>query len=132
MSHPSFSPRRFVTGPDGAPISLSDLPPPDTQRWVVRRKAIVVCAVRGGLLTVEEACERYRLSMDEFMSWQRMSATHGMEGLRVTKIQKYRQVSSARAAILQLAVCVPVQASRPHRSYSWPIVEIRTNSPGSF
>ena len=68
MSALPFPPRRYVTGPDGAPLSLSDLPSADTQRWVSRRKAQVVCAVRGGLLTVEEACERYRLSVDEFMS----------------------------------------------------------------
>jgi hypothetical protein len=82
--------RRFVTGPDGSPLSLADLPPVDTQRWVIRRKAIVVCAVRGGLLTIDEACERYRLSVDEFMSWQAMSTKHGMKGLRTTKLQEYR------------------------------------------
>ena len=93
MSPPVTNARRYVTGPDGLPISLADLPPPDTQRWVVRRKALVVCAVRGGLLTVEEACERYRLSLDEFMAWQRMSITHGLPGLRATKIQDYRKAA---------------------------------------
>lgn len=94
MSTPVSNARRYVTGPDGAPISLADLPPPDTRRWVVHRKALVVCAVRGGLLTVEEACERYRLSLDEFMSWQRMSKSHGLPGLRATKIQDYRKLAA--------------------------------------
>ena len=94
MSSPVYNPRRFVTGPDGAPISLADLPPSETQRWVVRRKALVVCAVRGGLLTMEEACDRYRLSLDEFLAWQRMSASHGMQGLRATKIQDYRKAAA--------------------------------------
>jgi Protein of unknown function (DUF1153) len=90
MTSPSMPTRRFVTGPDGAPISLADLPSPDTQRWVVRRKALVVCAVRGGLLSVDEACARYRLSLDEFLNWQTMVTAHGMRGLRATKIMDYR------------------------------------------
>ena len=36
-----------------------DLPPPSTKRWVVRRKAAVVMAVRAGVITLEEACRRY-------------------------------------------------------------------------
>lgn len=70
---------------------MSDLPPADTNRWVIRRKAEVVCAVRGGLLTVEEACERYRLSVDELISWQALSTKHGLKGLRATKIQDDRK-----------------------------------------
>jgi len=47
-----------VIGPLGEPLSLADLPPPDTKRWVVRRKAEVVAAVNGGLLTIDpcKAC----------------------------------------------------------------------------
>jgi len=37
---------------------------------VIRRKAEVVAAVRGGLLSLEEACSRYTLTVDEFLSWQ--------------------------------------------------------------
>lgn len=73
-------------------MTLSDLPPPDTRRWVVRRKATVVAAVRGGLISLEEACKRYRLSVEEFLSWQRMIERHGVQGLRVTRIQEYRKV----------------------------------------
>ena len=50
-----------VIGPLGEPLTLDSLPPPTTTRWVVRRKAEVVAAVNGGLLTVDEACERYGL-----------------------------------------------------------------------
>ena len=81
----------FVIGPDGQPISIGDLPPADTERWVVRRKAQVVAAVRGGLITLEEACERYKLSVEEFLSWQRLIDRHGVAGLRVTQTQKYRE-----------------------------------------
>ena len=48
---------RYVIGPDGSPLTIADLPPKDTKRWVIRRKAEVVAAVRGGLLSLEEACE---------------------------------------------------------------------------
>ena len=41
-----------VIGPAGRPMTINDLPPPNTKRWVVRRKAEVVTAVRAGLLTV--------------------------------------------------------------------------------
>ena len=83
-----------VIGPDGEILTLADLPPPETRRWVIRRKAKVVAAVRGGLLSLEEACQRYRLSVDEFVAWQRMIERHGVPGLRVTRIQHYRQADT--------------------------------------
>ena len=49
-----------------------ELPPPNTRRWVIRRKAAVVAAVRAGDITLEEACRRYQLSEAEFLSWQRV------------------------------------------------------------
>ncbi|MFT6461354.1 MAG: hypothetical protein ACJA0Y_000850, partial [Maricaulis maris] len=67
-----------------------DLPNPSTQRWVVRRKAEVVAAVRGGLLTLEQACQRYSLTVEEFLGWQRSIDRHGLAGLRTTRIQQYR------------------------------------------
>ncbi|MGA8758296.1 MAG: DUF1153 domain-containing protein [Stellaceae bacterium] len=66
------------------------LPPPTTIRWTIRRKAAVVAAVRSGQITIEEACCAYRLSVEEFLSWQRAFETHGLAGLRVTRIQEYR------------------------------------------
>ena len=62
---------RYVIGPDGSPLTVADLPPRDTKRWVIRRKAEVVAAVRGGLLTLNEACERYALTVDGYLGWQR-------------------------------------------------------------
>ena len=72
------------------PLTVADLPPRDTKRWVIRRKAEVVAAVRGGLISLEEACERYTLTVDEFLSWQRSIDKHGLPGLRATRIQEYR------------------------------------------
>jgi hypothetical protein len=79
-----------VPGPLGRPITLESLPPPDTRRWVVRRKAEVIAAIRGGLLTAAEACARYRLSPEELELWQDSIDRAGVPGLRVTRIQLYR------------------------------------------
>ena len=80
----------YVIGPTGAPLTLRDLPPAETGRWVIRRKAEVVAAVRGGLLTIDDALERYRLTSEEFMAWQRSIDRHGLAGLRTTRLQQYR------------------------------------------
>jgi hypothetical protein len=82
---------RYVIGPDGSALTLADLPPRNTKRWVIRRKAELVAAVRGGLLSLEEACERYTLTIDEFLSWQRLIDRHGLPGLRATRLQDYRE-----------------------------------------
>lgn len=81
-----------VVGPLGEPLTLDSLPPPGTTRWVVRRKAEVVAAVNGGLLTFEEVCERYGLTMEEFAGWKRAVERSGMPGLRVTRIQHYKSL----------------------------------------
>jgi hypothetical protein len=75
---------------DRAPRSIDDLPSPDTKRCVIRRKAQVVAGVRSGLISLEVACRRYKLSIEEFLSWQQMIDNHGMRGLRVTRLQDYR------------------------------------------
>jgi len=75
-----------------------DLPSPNTKRWVVRRKAIVVAAVRSGALSLQEACRRYNLSVEEFLAWQRSIDRYGVPGLRVTRLQIYRDTDALRAA----------------------------------
>jgi hypothetical protein len=80
-----------VIGPLGEELSKANLPPPQTSRWVVRRKAQVVAAVNGGLLSVREACDRYGLTLEELASWQRAIDREGMPGLRATRVQHYRQ-----------------------------------------
>jgi hypothetical protein len=79
-----------VIGPLGNEMTLADLPPPNTKRWVARRKAEVVSAVRGGLLSIDDACARYGLSVDEFLSWTKAIDDFGMQGLRTTRLQQYR------------------------------------------
>jgi len=91
---------RSVIGPDGSPLPIENLPSPKTKRWVIRRKAELVAAVRGGLLSLEEACGRYRLTVEEFLAWQSSIDRHGFGGLRATRVQLYSQraVGSARAS----------------------------------
>ena len=79
-----------VIGPDGRHLTLNDLPAPGIKRWVTRRKAEVVAAVRGGLLTEEDACRRYELTKEEFAGWERLYDRHGVKGLRTTRLQNYR------------------------------------------
>lgn len=79
-----------VPGPNGQPLTLSDLPEPGISRWVTRRKAEVVAAVKGGLLSEEDACERYDLSQEEFAGWAKLYNRHGAKGLRTTRLQNYR------------------------------------------
>jgi hypothetical protein len=76
--------------PTEAPTVSDDLPPPNTRRWVVRRKAAVVTAVRTGRITLEEALQRYQLTEEEYRSWERAFEQHGLAGLRSTRLQQYR------------------------------------------
>ena len=90
MTEPSRPRVKYVIGPDGSPLTIADLPAPGTRRWVIRRKAEVVAAVRGGLLSLEEACTRYTLTVEEFLAWQRAIERFGLPGLRATRVQQYR------------------------------------------
>ncbi len=81
-----------VRGPDGRPLTLEDLPKPGIKRWVTRRKAEVVAAVSGGLLSKEDAIKRYALTDEEFDGWQDLYKSHGAKGLRATRLQQYRRV----------------------------------------
>ena len=92
----SYQPKpKYVIGPDGSPLTLADLPGPNETRWVIRRKAEVVAAVRGGLLSLEEACSRYCITMDEFLSWQSSIDSHGLRGLLTRKTVERRHARVA-------------------------------------
>ncbi len=80
-----------VKGPEGKPLTLADLPPPSISRWVTRRKAELVAAVAGGLISREAVCERYNLTAEEFEGWERLYSRHGAKGLRTTRLQQYRR-----------------------------------------
>jgi uncharacterized protein DUF1153 len=99
---PGLQSKRQDIAPIGAGVTLDTLPPADTSRWVARRKAQVVAAVQAGLLTLDEALLRYKLTLEEFVSWQRALYRHGLRGLQVTHIQickladRHRQGAGAR------------------------------------
>jgi hypothetical protein len=83
----------------GDNADISHLPPPDTKRWVVSRKALVVDAVRKGLITLSDVCARYNLSEEEIRSWMKLSEKGGSRALRVTRLQDYRRkIKDAEAA----------------------------------
>lgn len=71
------------------------LPPADTRRWVISRKAQVLDAIRDGVLSRAEACARYGISEAELRLWERAVACAGVPGLRVTRVQIYRPVFEA-------------------------------------
>ena len=82
---------RAVRLKDGTVLSRADLPPPDTVRWVASRKAAVVRGLKHGLITREEAVERWGLSGDELDEWEQAIDRHGEAALKVTQAQRYRQ-----------------------------------------
>src|SRR6516225_4374795 len=77
---------RSTTGQIHASGLRPTMPAPTPKRWVIRRKAEVVAAVRDGLLTLEEACSRYMLTVEEFLSWQYSIDQYGLAGLRTRQI----------------------------------------------
>mgnify|MGYP000035330311 CR=1 FL=1 len=77
-------------GPTGERMTVDDLPPTNTKRWVIRRKAEVVLAVTNGLISLEDACDRYQITEDEFFSWKRALDYKGLNGLKVTKASNFK------------------------------------------
>ena len=70
-------------------LDLETVPPVTTTRWFPRRKAQVVAAVEAGLFTVDEACDLYRLSLEEFLGWQRTIRRAGVKGLCVSRRRRF-------------------------------------------
>jgi hypothetical protein len=90
LQEPDNSPAPLCVPPSHVASPFDTLPPANTRRWVIRRKAEVVAAVRSGAISLEDACDRYKLSMEEFLTWQHLIDSHGLAGLRVTHLQDYR------------------------------------------
>lgn len=81
---------RVVELSDGTSMTRADLPDPKTHRWVASRKAAVVRAVDGGLLSAKQACETYGLSTEELDGWRQAVTVFGEGALKTTALQKYR------------------------------------------
>ena len=74
---------------------ITQLPPPNTQRWVKSRKLAVIKAIQTGVLTDEQACMRYSLSQEELDSWKSALDHYGPGALRTTHINRYRRQDGA-------------------------------------
>ncbi|TQS72724.1 DUF1153 domain-containing protein [Rhodobacteraceae bacterium] len=83
---------RSVTLPDGSILSRADLPSEQTRRWVASRKAVVVQAVLYGLITKSDVLTKYEISDEELDLWIDAVTRHGLAGLKVTALQKFRQL----------------------------------------
>jgi hypothetical protein len=88
--------RDNVMGRAAGTDSGGRLPPANTTRWVPSRKADVVRAIRDGVIDRAEACARYALSVEELRLWERAIDAAGIAGLRVTRVQVYREVFERR------------------------------------
>jgi hypothetical protein len=55
-------------------------------------KAKVVEDVRDGVLSLDEACKRYALSIEEYLAWQYGLELFGLAGLQVNKQQELRRI----------------------------------------
>jgi len=75
------------------------LPPPNTRRWVVRRKAAVLVAVSSRMITVEQACQVYQLTEEELFSWKHAFEAHGLAGLRASRFTVFRRRRFRRAPV---------------------------------
>ena len=71
----------LVLGPNGDVLTVADLPSRDIKRWVPRRKAEIIAAVSGGLITLGDVFTRYGISQEEYCAWAQAYARLGLEGL---------------------------------------------------
>src|SRR5580765_8063161 len=85
---------KTVIGPNGRLLTLADLPPTNLRRWYPYHKACIASTVRGGLISVEEVCKRYSLTVDEIHMWQQALDRCGVKGLRVSGKCIYRSARS--------------------------------------
>lgn len=86
MNKPAIT---VVRGPKGIPICINDLPASNETRWIKSKKEIVASAVRGGLLTIEEAGRRYRLSQEELDGWMERISSDVMAGAQIRGIMNH-------------------------------------------
>jgi hypothetical protein len=89
---------------DAAAKQTDDLPRPDARRWYRRDKRKVIAAVRKGALGFREACQRYRLSYQEFVDWERISgADDRMRRLRLdNERRRFHRIAMRSPASLRV------------------------------
>jgi hypothetical protein len=86
-----------VAGLDTEAVAREELPANADVRWVRRRKARVVAAVRSGILSLHEALQRYSLSLEEFIEWEREVAHELAERRRTGRLRELTTVGRNKA-----------------------------------
>ena len=88
-----------LAGKDRSGDAFERMPelPSVRKRWTVRRKAAIVEAVRSGRVSLDAICQAYKLSIEEFLAWERDMDRYGVPGLRATRYQVYRQTETRKA-----------------------------------
>jgi hypothetical protein len=86
-----------LLGPDLEELTLNALPAQGpSERWSMMRKGRVIAAVQHGLLSLDEACARYAMSVDEYLSWESALQRHGLSGLRALAPRELAESVPAR------------------------------------
>ena len=88
---------KSTIGLNGRHLTLADLPPIDLKHWLPAHKANIATAVRGRLITADEVCKRYKLTLEELKMWEQNLANHGIEGLRASRSR--RSVAAPQQAL---------------------------------
>ena len=55
-------------------------------------------------MPIEEACDLYNISVDEFLAWERDFDRYGVHGLRTTRYQIYRDTDKRAPAVTGTAM----------------------------
>jgi hypothetical protein len=105
------SPQMPPGGPRSSLAELIDLETflrsPVPKHWVARRKAAVVLAVRTKLISLSDACVRYKLSVDELASWEAAFDSQGIAGLLAK-----RRIHNSKGPIIRVTDIRHTAASR--------------------
>lgn len=83
-------PREYGAVEKSAPVA--------PMRWVMQRKLELLRDIRNGKLTVDQACDRYRLSTDELFAWREALERQGPNGLLATRRNRHYPEPPANSA----------------------------------
>jgi hypothetical protein len=110
-----------IAGAANPGSGASSEPAPSNRRWTVRRKAAIVEAVRSGRVSLDTICQAYKLSIEEFLAWERDMDRYGVPGLRATRYQsivrprRERPAKDGPSRQIDGAACLIDVGARWHR-----------------
>ena len=81
---------KYVIGPDGSPLTIADLPPIEYPSLGDPPQGGGGCGGARRPAQPGRSLRRYKLTTEEFLSWQASIDEYGLAGLRTTRIQQYR------------------------------------------